>query len=109
MLTGYAESDYKPRKHPTDSTFGVFQQNPKWWKSALGSTAEQCAAFLDSFARIKRTGNPVWDCWQVQRWTKEEDPTPLTNSAAFALLPNTVNYSRRLAEVELIVKTGRLP
>lgn len=109
VLTGFAESDFVPRKHPTDSTFGVFQQNPRWWPTALGTTAEQCGAFLDAFGRIKRTGVAVWDCWQVQRWTLPGQPTPLTDSTAFALLPNTANYLRRVALVHDIVKTGRLP
>lgn len=107
VLTGYAESDFVPRKHPTDSTFGVYQQNPRWWPTALGSTAEQCGAFLDAFARIKRTGDMVTDCWQVQRWTLDGQPTP--PSAAFGALPNTVNYSRRVAAVRDVIRTERLP
>lgn len=109
MLTAYAESDFVPRKHPTDATFGVFQQNPRWWPTAHGSTAQQCGAFLDAFARIKRTGAPVDDCWQVQRWTTDGQPTPATDRASWAALPSTANYSRRLAAVAQIIKTGRLP
>ena len=119
MLTGYAESDFVPRKSATDSTFGVFQQNPRWWPTAQQGTAAQCGAFLDAFARIKRFGSGamppgqqsvavVSDCWQVQNWTMDGQPTPRTDLAAWGQLPNTANYLSRVATVATIITTGRI-
>lgn len=118
VLTGVAESDLDPAaKHPTDSTYGVFQQNPRWWPTARASTRAQCGAFLDKFQRSGRADVPpeqqrtdvIIDCWRVQNWTMTGQPTPFTNLQAWAALPNTVNYSRRVATVAQIMRTGRLP
>lgn len=110
VLTAYAESDFSAAaKHPNDETYGVFQQNPRWWPTARQGTRAQCGAFLDAFAKIKRRAAAVEDCWQVQRWTMTGQPTPLTDPAAFGKLPNTLNYSRRVAVVNQIMRTGRLP
>ncbi|HOY80517.1 MAG TPA: hypothetical protein PLB92_00120 [Rhodoglobus sp.] len=110
VLTGYAESNFRAEaKHPTDATYGVFQQNPRWWPNARNGTRAQCGDFLDRFARIDRTGDPVVDCWQVQNWTVKGAPTPKTDMAGFLKLANTRNYTNRLPAIPGIISSGRLP
>ena len=109
VLAGYAESDYRSDAVQRE-TLGVFQQNPKWWPTARLGAAEQCRAFVAAFkAEYRRhTGDPVRDCWLVQRWEVPgavwPDPGP-----RFAGAPETVNYSRRVAAVADIIRTGLLP
>jgi hypothetical protein len=105
VLTAFAESDFKSDAVQRNSR-GVFQQTLPWWPTATGTTTEQCMAFLAEFARIKRTGDPVTDCWQVQQWLA---PNPATDPTAFRAAPETVNYLRRLPLVPAIIQNRRLP
>lgn len=50
VLTAYAESDFRSDVDQDGKTFGVFQQMPKYWETAMGTTAEQCRAFIADFA-----------------------------------------------------------
>lgn len=117
VLTGDAESDWDSTAVQHGRTFGVFQQtdavNSKgvpYWPTAHGTTAEQCRAFLADFkANAKHhNGDPVHDCWVTQRWSVPNngatwpDPGP-----GFATAPETVNYSRRLPDMQRRL-TGRL-
>lgn len=105
VLTAYAESDFRSDATQKKS-LGVFMQTLPWWPTATGTTTEQCMAFLAEFAKIKRTGDPVTDCWQVQQW---DAPNPRTDPTAFRVAPETVNYSRRLPLVPVIIRDRRLP
>ena len=80
---------------------GVYQQVAKWYPGVGVDTESQCRAFLSRFAGIKRTGDLVADCWQVQRWYPSDryDPTSV----------ETVNYSRRVIDVDKIIAERRLP
>jgi hypothetical protein len=101
VLTAYAESDFRSDAVQRDS-HGIFQQTLPWWTTALSGPAEQCAAFLDAFRESAKhhNGDPVHDCWVVQRWAVPNggetwpDPGP-----GFVTAPETVNYSRRVADV----------
>jgi hypothetical protein len=105
VLVAFAESDFRSSAVQRE-TLGVFQQNPRWWPTATGTTAEQCQAFLDAFARVGKTGDPVADAWQVQRWLA---PDPRTDPTAFRLSPETQNYMRRVPLVPAIIRDRRLP
>ncbi len=109
VLAGFAESDLdSTAKHKTDDTWGVFQQNPRWWPSAKQGTRAQCHAFLDKFGEIRRNGSYVVDCWQVQNWTVKGAPTPWTDMAGFLALANTRNYTRRIDQVAQMIRTGKV-
>ena len=79
-------------------TFGVFQQTPRWWPTAHGTTTEQCKAFLADFAAKARfhNGDPVRDCWLTQQWAA---PDPRLDYVGFKASPETVNYTRRLPDI----------
>ena len=102
VLTGYAESDFRSDAVQRE-TIGVFQQNPRWWPSATQGTAAQCRAFLAAFRKV--SGDPVRDCWRVQRWLA---PDPAADPAGFAASAETANYARRVSKVNTIISTGRL-
>lgn len=116
VLTAYAESDFESDAVQRN-TVGVFQQDPRWWPSATQGTAAQCRAFLADFkANSKRhTGDPVRDCWMTQRWQVPNegktwpDPGPEFEAEKTRELSETWNYTRRVAAVAQIIKTGRLP
>ena len=111
VLTGYAESDFRSTAVQHGSTFGVYQQNPKYWPSAHEDTAAQCAAFLADFwvNRIRHTGDALHDCWVTQRWAvPNEGKTWPDPGPGFLTAPETVNYSRRVADVPRLIKTGVL-
>lgn len=107
VLTGYAESDFRSDAVQHGKTFGVFQQTPRYWPSALGTTADQCAAFLADFAAKNgaHNGDAVRDCWLTQRWFA---PDPRTDYVGFVAAPETINYVRRLPVIPLLIKTGLL-
>ena len=106
VLTAYAESDFRSDAVQRD-TIGVFQQNPKWWPSAAQGTEAQGRAFVAAFkAEYRRhTGDPVHDCWLVQRWevpgSAWPDPGP-----QFTTAPETVNSSRRLPNIPKLIGAG---
>lgn len=110
VLTAFAESDFRSDAVQRD-TVGVFQQNPKWWPSALKGTEAQCRAFVADFTRQMRShnGNPVHDCWVTQRWAVPNDgatwPEP---GPGFETAPETENYTRRLPAVTRILAEGHL-
>jgi hypothetical protein len=106
VLTGFAESDFRSDAVQHGATFGVFQQTPRWWPTAHGTTAEQCAAFLKDFTSKARqhNGDPVRDCWLTQQWAA---PDPRTDLVGFRAAPETVNYTRRLPAVPRLL-TGQL-
>lgn len=106
VLTGYAESDYRSDAvDPTGSTFGVFQQNPRWWPTAHSDTEAQCKAFLNDFfsKAAKHNSDPVHDCWLTQLWWDASNPIP------FEQYPSTINYRRRVDTAKLILQTGVIP
>ena len=103
VLTAFAESDFRSDAVQRE-TVGVFQQNPRWWPSATQGTAAQCRAFLAAFRDV--TGDPVRDCWRVQRWLA---PDPAVDLPGFLAADETKNYVRRLPLVAAIIQTGRLP
>jgi len=103
VLTGYAESDFRSDARQGDS-IGVYQQNPRWWPSAAQGTAAQCRAFLAAFQDV--SGDPVRDCWRVQRWLA---PDPATDPTGFLEAAETRNYTRRLPVIDRIISEGKLP
>jgi len=109
VLTGYAESDFRSDAVQRE-TIGVYQQNPKWWPSAGKGAAVECAAFVAAFkaSAARHTGDPVHDCWLVQRWDVPGSNWPDVGPR-FAESAETANYARRVAAVAQIIKTGRLP
>jgi hypothetical protein len=106
VLVAYAESDFRSEAVQHGKTFGVFQQDPRWWPTATGTTTEQCMAFLAEFARIKRTGDLVADAWQVQRWLA---PDPKIDMRGFRAAAESQNYIRRVPLVPAIIRDRRLP
>jgi hypothetical protein len=106
ILTAYAESDFNPyAKHPTDDTWGLFQQNPKWWgtREQILDPVYACTSFLvgrpnlPALRRVTLTADPVVDCWRVQKWGVGINPD--TDMAAFKAHPSTQNYTRRLGVI----------
>lgn len=102
VLTAYAESDFRDwvTQMGDDGTlsYGVFQQKPRWWSSALLGTAAQANAFLDQFRT--RTGDLVNDCWLVQRWSPSERYDSTSREST--------NYLTRVSEAKWIVATRKL-
>lgn len=103
VLTAFAESDFRSDAVQRE-TIGVFQQNPRWWPSATQGTAAQCRAFLAAFRKV--SGDPVRDCWRVQRWLA---PDPGVDPVGFRSAAETVNYSRRLPLIDRIIRERHLP
>lgn len=108
VLTGYAESDFRVDAVQANRTFGVFQQNPRWWPGNPTDTAHQCASFLADFMSKtgEHTGRPVADCWRTQQWLA---PDPRLDPAGFTASPETQNYVRRVPAVQGIIDTRRVP
>jgi hypothetical protein len=110
VLTAYAESDFRNdvrSANPTSSGYyseGVFQQTLPWWKHDHWDIPVSTAAFVGAFRRA--TGDPVTDCWRVQRWNA---PDPAQDQAGFLASQETKNYLRRIPLVSQIIQTGRLP
>lgn len=104
-----AESDWNPyAKHPTDDTWGLYQQNPRWWGTVAQILDPDYAtesfvvgrAGTPGLRKITLTDDPVLDCWRVQRWGPGLSPDG--GSAAYAKWladPSTQNYVRRLDKV----------
>lgn len=121
VLTGYAESDFRSDAVQRDpvtgeaKSFGCYQQKPKFWPTAHGTTAEQCRAFLSDFnaAAKYHNGDPVRDCWITQRWgipgSAWPDPGPQFAEQKVTPRTSTQNYQRRIPDVAGIITTGRLP
>lgn len=116
VLTGYAESDFIPRKAATDDTYGVFQQNPRYWaSSALQGTASQCRAFVaDARANEFRVSDDlVLRCWWTQRWSipgsNYPDPGPNYQTERARVGSQTHNYARRVPLIDQIIRDRRLP
>jgi hypothetical protein len=115
VLAGYAESDYRPRKAATDETFGVYQQNPRWWPSALQGTASQCRAFVaDAKANeFRKSDDLVLRCWWTQRWSipgsNYPNPGPNFEAEKVRRLSQTENYARRVPLIDQIIRDRRLP
>lgn len=107
VLTAYAESDFNSDA-TQGPTVGVFQQNPKWWPSALLGTAAQCEAFIADFQSKTglHAGKPVADCWFTQRWSA---PNPVVDPAGFLASPESVNYLRRVPAITGIIVERKLP
>lgn len=115
VLAAFAESDFNPlAKHPTDDTWGLFQQNPKWWgtREQILDPVYATTSFvagrpgLPALRKITLTDDPVVDCWRVQKWGRTADGAPLdpdTRPAEFRGHPSTVNYTRRLPDIQRIV------
>jgi hypothetical protein len=105
VLVGYAESDFRSDAtqdgHEGGTSHGVFQQKPEYYPGVGTETGPQCDAFLDRFAQVKRTGDLVRDCWQVQRWAPSK--------AYDASSPETLNYTVRVNAIDQIISTRRLP
>lgn len=116
VLTGYAESDYDAAaKNPVDDTWGVYQQNPRYWPSARLGTAAQCRAFLADYAanRIHHNGDPVHDAWITQRWSILGSSWPSIGPMYVAERQRggsqTWNYARRLVDIDKMIRTRRVP
>ena len=110
ILTAYAESDFFPEaKAPTDDTWGLFQQNPRWWGTLAQILDPVYATIsfvvgrpgLPALRKIILTDNPVVDCWRVQKWGIGINPD--VDRAAFLAHPSTVNYTRRLAAISELI------
>lgn len=115
VLAGYAESDYVPRANAAQTTFGVYQQKPEFWPSALQGTASQCRAFVaDARGNEHRVSDDlVLRCWWTQRWeipgSNYPDPGPNYESEKARKGSQTENYSRRVPLVDQIIRDRRLP
>jgi hypothetical protein len=115
ILTAYAESDMDPyAKHPTDDTWGLFQQNPKWWgtREQILDPVYACTSFvsgrpgLPALRKITLSDDPVVDCWRVQKWGRNPDGSPINpdaDLAAFRAHPSTQNYTRRLGVIQTLI------
>lgn len=116
MLAAYAESDYESDAVQYDpvtdaaKSFGVFQQKPMYWPTAHQGTLAQCRAFITEFKSVYKhhTGDPVIDCWLVQRWEVPNAVWPKPGPGFFTA-KETVNYTRRLPVINQIIETKRLP
>lgn len=106
VLTAYAESDFDDQAVQYWRTFGVFQQNPDYWPSAMEGTAAQCAAFVLDFQSHAHTGSPARDCWTTQRW---DAPDPAIDLAGFFAAAETINYLTRIPLVDGIILERKLP
>lgn len=100
-----AESRYQTGAVQKQS-HGIFQQTPPWWETWDAGPVEQCQAFLEEFAVIRRTGDPIRDAWAVQRWAAAD---PEDDLEAFWAAAETQNYVRCLPYVAEILRTGKLP
>ncbi len=117
VLTGYAESDYRPRPDPTGVSFGVFQQKPEYWPaSAHGSTTVQARAFLVDYRANRSMHNPtdaVQRCWLTQRWSipgsRWPDLGPNYQAERRRVGSQTWNYVRRLELIDGMIRSGRVP
>lgn len=109
VLTAFAESDFRSDAVQKGKTFGVFQQDPRWWPSATEGTDSQCRAFVKAFTDLYKihTGNPVVDCWLVQRWEVPGSNWPKIGPE-FLKAPETVNYSSRVEAIDSIIKERKL-
>lgn len=109
-MTAFSESDFNGKavsKKPTSSGFyseGLFQQTLPWWTNDHFDPVEATKAFLREFR--KRSGVPVQDCWDVQRWAA---PDWRSNLNDFLFSKETINYTNRLETVKKIIETGVLP
>ena len=106
VLTAYAESDFKwddrsenPVTASGEYSEGVFQQTLPWWDNDHFDVAAATNAFLDNFQVKYKIA--VWDCWNVQRWNAK---APEVNVAEFLLAPETVNYTRRIPDIDRIIR-----
>lgn len=121
MLAADAESDWDPyAKHPTDDTWGLFQQNPRWWgtKEQILDPAYATTSFVvgrpgtPGLRKITLTDDPVLDCWRVQGWGSRPDGSPLnpdSGKAGYAewlAHPSTQNYTRRLPNIPALIGAG---
>jgi hypothetical protein len=120
VLAAFAESDFIGDAVGVDKggnpfSFGVFQQVPRFWPTAHGTTAEQCEAFLNDFRGAARhhNGDPVHDCWVTQRWgipgAAWPDPGPQFAEQKVTPGTSTHNYARRVTDVPRIISERRLP
>lgn len=115
VLVGYAESDYISDAVQHGKTFGVFQQMPAYWPTAMLGAAAQCLAFLEAVRLNARhlTGDLVHDAWIVQRWSlpgaQWPDTGPLFESEKRRVNSETWNYWRRLPDIDRIITERRLP
>jgi hypothetical protein len=121
VLTAYSESDFRSDAVQRDpetgeaKSFGCFQQTPKYWPTAHGTTAEQCRAFLADFRAAAKyhNGDPVHDCWITQRWSvpgsKWPDPGPQFAAERLRSGSESENYQRRLPLIDSIIRERQLP
>jgi hypothetical protein len=113
-----AESDWNPyAKAATDDTWGLYQQNPRWWgtREQILDPAYATASFVvgrpgtQGLRKITLTDQPVLDCWRVQGWGRKPDGSPLTPDAGpegyaeWLAHPSTQNYLGRLPAVEAMM------
>ena len=108
ILVAYAESDFDNRANDRDKTFGVFQQDPRWWgpMSEILDIPTATKKFMDAYRRTSHPVDLVADVWQVQNWTGDPDhPTsPFNQTAAqWEADPRTLNYRRRMGKVDTLI------
>lgn len=111
VLAAYAESDFNGRARsarPVGASGyyseGLFQQTLPWWTNDHFDPVASTKAFVKNFRR--NTGNPLKDCWDVQRWFATDWRENLND---FLWSKETINYSNRLDRVNQIMRTRKLP
>jgi hypothetical protein len=113
VLVAYAESDFDTSADDRGQTWGVIQQNPRWWPHANGTIAEQVADFLNGVAgptggfnkglrAYPRLADPVADVWRIQNWTGDV-PGLVPGAPGWEEDPRTQNYRRRVSAVDTLI------
>jgi hypothetical protein len=121
VLAADAESDWDPyAKHPTDDTWGLFQQNPRWWgtKDQILDPAYATTSFVlgrsgtPGLRKITITDDAPLDCWRIQGWGRRPDGSHLNPDggkagyAEWLAHPSTQNYVRRLPNIPKLIGAG---
>lgn len=111
VFTAFAESDFDNKANDRNQTFGVFQQDPRWWgtKEQILDIPQATTRFLTALKKVPPRTDPVAYVWQVQNWTGDlptNMSSPFTNSTTAAVWeadPRTKNYRRRVPDIQELV------
>ena len=110
-FVGYAESDYDNTAVDQNQTFGIFQQDPRWWgtKEEILNIPKATESILNALQKVPRQSDPVADVWQVQNWTGDVKPelsSPFGSVEAktrWESDPRTANYRRRVGDIPELI------
>lgn len=114
VLAVDAESDWNNDAVQHNKTFGVLQQDPRWWGtlSQILDIAYAVTSFvvgrpgLPALRKIRLTDKPVEDCHRVQGW---KAPDPSVDRAGFYAAAETQNYVGRLAKIPGLLRPNYFP